>query len=223
MRDSFIMYRSFYEAITDLTKEQQADVWRAICEYSLNFQEIELDGIAKTIFKLIKPQLDANNKRYENGTKPKNKQEKSKTEAKQKQSESELEANNNVNVNENNNENDFVPQTVIENREFAKSFESKPKIKKEEATETLIQDLKVKEMFSRFFKLKEETDLKRVIDEWVFQADLKDTFPMDVTNARTYLKNWCSIRQSHEPAFFKPKSVHSDLTFEQKLRMGLVK
>jgi hypothetical protein len=67
MRDSFIIYRSFYEAICDIDNDSQAQVFKAICEYCLNFQEPELQGIAKTIFKLIKPQLDANNKKYENG------------------------------------------------------------------------------------------------------------------------------------------------------------
>ena len=105
MRDSFIIYRSFYEAICDLDADSQAQVFKAICEYSLNFKEIELTGVAKTIFRLIKPQLDANNKRYENGKQPKTKPEKSETEAKEKQNESETEANKNVNDNVNDNDN----------------------------------------------------------------------------------------------------------------------
>lgn len=126
MRDSFIIYRSFYEAICDLDADSQAQVFKAICEYSLNFTEIELTGIAKTIFKLIKPQLDANNKRFENGKQPKTKPEISKTEAKRKQKESKIEANNNVNdnvnvndnfnLNDNVNENDFkTPKTNFKN------------------------------------------------------------------------------------------------------------
>lgn len=106
MRDSFIIYRSFYEAICDLDADSQAQVFKAICEYSLNFKEIELIGVAKTIFRLIKPQLDANNKRYENGKQPKTKQNESEIEAKDKQNESEIEANKNVNDNNNENENE---------------------------------------------------------------------------------------------------------------------
>ena len=68
-RDSSIFYRSFYEAINDLPDENQLDVYKSIFEYTLNFNEIELNGLARTIFTLIKPQLDANNKRYENGSK----------------------------------------------------------------------------------------------------------------------------------------------------------
>lgn len=104
MRDSFIFYRSFYEAIGDLKSEQQLSIYQAIAEYSLNFNELKLTGVESTIFKLILPQLKANNKRYENGTKAKHKQNKSKTEAKRKQDGSKTEANKNVNVNVNVNE-----------------------------------------------------------------------------------------------------------------------
>jgi hypothetical protein len=68
-RESFIFYRSFYEAIQDLPKENQLELYNAIAQYSLNFEEKTLNGISKTIFKLIKPQLDANNKRFINGKK----------------------------------------------------------------------------------------------------------------------------------------------------------
>lgn len=106
MRDSTIFYRSFYEAIKELNKEAQAEVYDAIFEYSLNFNEIELTGIAKTIFTLIKPQLQANIKRYKNGNEPKEKQKGSKRKAKPKQDTSKGEANANVNDNENKNDND---------------------------------------------------------------------------------------------------------------------
>lgn len=105
MRDSFIIYRSFYDAISDLPKEEQADVYNAICLYSLDRNEPNLTGISATIFKLIKPQLEANYKRFENGKKAKQNQNRSKTEAKPKQKTSKTEANNNVNVNVNDNVN----------------------------------------------------------------------------------------------------------------------
>jgi len=118
MRDSLIFYRSFYEAINELPKETQAEVYHAIFEFSLNFKEVELSGLSKTIFTLIKPQLEANNKRFANGTKPKVKQVESKTEAKQKQDLSKSQANNNNNVNNNknkkDNDNKFTPPTISE-------------------------------------------------------------------------------------------------------------
>jgi|TARA_R100000081_G_C4815549_1_gene174659 hypothetical protein len=63
-RDSYIFYRSFYEAIKELPNENQLEIYNAIAEYSLNFKEVELSGLSKTIFTLIKPQLEANNKRF---------------------------------------------------------------------------------------------------------------------------------------------------------------
>ena len=100
-RDSFIFYRSFYEALQDLPNQQKLEIYDAICNFSLNFHECELKGISSTIFKLIKPQLEANNKRFMNGSKPK----KSKMQAKLKQVKSKTEANNNVNNNVNVNDN----------------------------------------------------------------------------------------------------------------------
>ena len=100
-RDSFIFYRSFYEAIKEIPPEDQLQVYKAISIYALEQKEITLTGIARAIFSLVKPQLDANYKKYENG-----KQKKSKTEANNKQKESKSETNVNVNDNVNVNEND---------------------------------------------------------------------------------------------------------------------
>jgi len=98
-RESFIFYRSFYEAIKELPIKHKSEIYEAIGEYSFNFVEPELTWISKTIWILIKPQLDANNKRFINWCKPKTKQTTSKTEAKQKQSKSKTGTNVKVNVN----------------------------------------------------------------------------------------------------------------------------
>ena len=68
-RDSFIFYRSFYEAINHLPEDQQLQIYKAIASYSLDFKEVNLKGISNAIFTLIKPQLEANKKRYLNGIK----------------------------------------------------------------------------------------------------------------------------------------------------------
>ena len=115
MRDSTIFYRSFYEAIKELSPELQAQVYSAIFEYALNFKETELTGLAKTVFTLVKPQLDANLKRYASGSVPKQKRNGSETEAKAKRKRSEMEAKQKrnrseteANVNDNVNDNDNV-------------------------------------------------------------------------------------------------------------------
>jgi hypothetical protein len=67
MRDSCVFYRSFYEAIKELDDEHQLQIYNAIFQYSLDFQEPELHGISSTVFKLIKPQLESNIRKYRNG------------------------------------------------------------------------------------------------------------------------------------------------------------
>jgi hypothetical protein len=105
-RDSMIFYRSFYESLSGLDPIIKAEVYDAIFEYGLNFQEIEfINPTSKALFTLIKPQLDANIKKWNSGNQPKAKQNKSKTEAKTKHKISKVEANVNDNVNVNDNEN----------------------------------------------------------------------------------------------------------------------
>ena len=107
MRDSSIFYRSFYEAISELPEVNQLEVYKAVFEYTFNFKENELKGLSKTIFTLIKPQLDANNKKFTNGKNggrpPKYKQDETKEEPKNNQNETKSKANVNVNVNVNDN------------------------------------------------------------------------------------------------------------------------
>ena len=107
MRDSIVFYRSFYEAIKEIPLEEQGVVYNAIYGYALDGIEPELNGIAKAIFLLVKPQIDANNNRYENGKKggkPKANQNETKTEPKPNQDVTETEPNENVNVNVNEND-----------------------------------------------------------------------------------------------------------------------
>lgn len=77
MRESVVFYRSFANAIRDLPPDQFKACAMAIINYGLDGIEPEGNGIEKTVFCMAKPQIDANNRRYENGTKggrPKTKQ-----------------------------------------------------------------------------------------------------------------------------------------------------
>lgn len=69
-RESFIFYKSFYEAIKCMPPEVQAEIYPAIMEYALlGKQPQNMSEIAKGMFMLIKPNIDANTTRYENGKK----------------------------------------------------------------------------------------------------------------------------------------------------------
>jgi hypothetical protein len=131
MRNSMIIYRSFFDAIKELPIDQQSIVWSAILDYGLDQIEPKLSGIPNTIFNLIRPQLDANLRRYENGTKPKQKSRAEQTISKAKRMISKMEANDNDNVNDNVNVNTldtpktkqksavvFVPPTIAEMKSF---------------------------------------------------------------------------------------------------------
>tara|TARA_R100000541_G_scaffold22744_1_gene32674 strand:+ start:2066 stop:2725 length:660 start_codon:yes stop_codon:yes gene_type:complete len=69
MRDSFIFYRSYFEATKPLSQDQKAQLYDAICLYSLEQESTDLDPICTAMFSLIKPQIEANYKRFLNGKK----------------------------------------------------------------------------------------------------------------------------------------------------------
>ena len=69
MRESVVFYRSFAEAIKALPKEEQLKALWAVINYGLDGVIPEEHGGHTAIFLMAKPQIDANNKRYQNGTK----------------------------------------------------------------------------------------------------------------------------------------------------------
>lgn len=122
-RESFVFYRSFYEASKFLSNEDKWKLFDMVCQYGLYWNEIETDWPAMWMFLLIKPQLDANNRRYENWCKwwapegnsnavknwkniskqPKNNQNTTKNQPNDNQKQPNVNDNVNVNVNENDN------------------------------------------------------------------------------------------------------------------------
>lgn len=110
-RDSFVFYISFYNAICELPTDMQINLYNAIMRYSFFNEAPELDAVSRAIFKLIRPQIDANNVKYENGCKggqfgkrggaPKGNQ----NARKQPQNNPKTTRNDNVNVNDNVNDN----------------------------------------------------------------------------------------------------------------------
>ena len=110
-RESFIFYKSFYDSIKELAPKEQAQIYNAIFEYQFENKIIDLKGVCKSIFTLILPQLEANNKRYENGKRggrPRQNQNETEIKPKNNQNETKIKPNENDNVNVNENENDNV-------------------------------------------------------------------------------------------------------------------
>ena len=69
-RQQFTFYRSYYDAIQELPKEEQALIVLAVCAYAI--YEAEPQGLtpaASMAFKLIRPTLDSGRKKAESGKK----------------------------------------------------------------------------------------------------------------------------------------------------------
>lgn len=158
-RDSFILYRSFIESLEGLKNDEKLAVYEAISYYALDQKEPKLTGISKSIFTLIRPQLDANHKRYINGCKgaehgklggrPKNKNPK--ITPKKPQNNPKLTPNDNDNVNENKNLNlnknvNNTYQELAEGLKFVLEAKLNRSIKitnwKEDIRKLITQDLK---------------------------------------------------------------------------------
>ena len=76
-RDSFVFYRSFLEGLSQLDDKDRLACYDAITKYGLD-GECNAEGIAAAVIALVKPVIDSNNQKYENGKKggrPKNQTE----------------------------------------------------------------------------------------------------------------------------------------------------
>lgn len=69
MYESYVFYGSFHEACKDLEPSQYGEIMYVLNEYALNgaVPETFKDPIVKMAFTFMKPQIDANNQRKDNG------------------------------------------------------------------------------------------------------------------------------------------------------------
>jgi len=111
-KDSFIVYRSFFDAIEPLSDADQLSLLKQIFEFGLNHNELDLEPLPKAMFSLIKPQLEANHKRWLNGNKGGRPTE---TKPKANQKITKPKPNKNVNVNKNVNKNKNNIDTFVPN------------------------------------------------------------------------------------------------------------
>jgi hypothetical protein len=133
--DSFVVYKSFYEAINNLEKQDdQLELYNAMFEYCLYGNEPNLTGVCSIMWTLIKPQLDSNIKRRIDGKKggaPKgnnNAKKQPKTTIvdlennhRLIQKQPNVNVNENVNVNVNENKRKFTTPTLSEVQEYFKA------------------------------------------------------------------------------------------------------
>lgn len=120
--DSFVFYRSFYEALQNVPKKHRTEVYEAVFAYAFEAREPSLTGVTRALWELIRPQLDASRKRYESakkgaeygklGGRPKKKEPEEKPLKGYETKTPNVNVNDNVNVNENVNVNVNAPDGV---------------------------------------------------------------------------------------------------------------
>lgn len=121
-RKSFVFYESWWEAIKNLPRDVQGDVLTAIVEYGLSGVTTgQLKPITKAMLAIVKPQIDANNQRFENGKqggrpKAESNQNETKEKPTKNQNETEAEPTNVICKNENVNEKKIYPYRDIVDR-----------------------------------------------------------------------------------------------------------
>ena len=113
-KESFVFYRSFFEALQDLKDKERLKVYDAICDLALNENDTKLTGIAKTIFTLIRPQILSNTKKYKDGQKGAQYGKLGGRPKKEKTPVGLLKETPNENVNENVNVNDNVSDSCVD-------------------------------------------------------------------------------------------------------------
>lgn len=131
MKDSFVFYKSFYDAIKQIPEEYQLELYNAILQYSLEgIEPSDLSNIANAMFTLIKPNIDSSQSRYESsvengkkggapiGNQNARKQPKNNLETTQKQPKNNL--NDNVNDNDNDNVNVIKEKNIKKRKVFQK-------------------------------------------------------------------------------------------------------
>lgn len=196
MNDSFVFYRSYYEAIKELSVEDQSKLFIAICEYALDDKVPELDGIAKIIFTLIKPNIDGANKRYrasvENGKKggrpPKKKPSENLDETQEKPNEN---LNYNYNYDLNDNDNDETMQ------EMSVCVPSSPKTKKSDEKKLLIEEFeKLWEIYPK--KQGKANALKKYIEYRTAKDETYCTFEEVLSGIENYNREIKATKKSYQ-------------------------
>lgn len=221
MRESFIFYASFYEALKELPNELRLEIFDAVCEFSLNGKEPELTGVARAIFALIRPQIAANFARYENGckggrpkteTKPNENQNQTETKPNENQVGTNSKPNDNVNENVNVKENPpLSPLTRGEGDEKnakIEFFEKYPALNVKRCKDdgidytVLIREFEQSAMLRGMYSFSKVVSMYTAIERGDFRDKPKASAnpAVDAANARSAREKWYADRQAQAEA-----------------------
>jgi len=202
MRDSFIFYRSFQSSIKHLDPSEQLEVFHAIVAFALDQDESQMSRYAQAVWEGIKPQLIANQRKYEagcKGGKPKANQGLTKTEPKANQdlTKGKPKANLMYNVNENENDNENENEGTNKFDAFWSAYPRKT------------DKVKAKRSFLRLTKTEQELAVSNI------QRLYSETPAQFIPHPSTYLngKRWEDQAIDRKPNFVKPSDDDSLPTF----------
>ena len=205
IRDSFIFYKSFRDALQEVSEDVRLQIYDAIVDYSLGITDkIEFRGIAKIAWLLIKPQLDANIKRYKNGSKggaPKGNHNARKTTEKQPKNNlllnektTEKQPNKTVNENVNENENENVKEKSVCKKETIHTHTQPDNFPNPDNHEQrLIQSMRNAPMWQedlcRCYKIT-QTQLQEHIEQFSAECRAKQTTHQNDRDIRSHFFDW---------------------------------
>ena len=189
MRNSFVFYGSWWEAIKNLPRDVQGDVLTAIVEYGLTGETTEqLKPIAKAMLAMAKVQIDINNQRFENGKKggrkkTKYNQTETKTEPNKNQTETKTEPNKNDNVNDNDIK-ENTPNGV--QKKAPTPFENLQSWMKENTPNVMKLQKQVTE--EQYKKIREKYSYQQLVDILLAMENYKDLTKKYTSVYLTFLK-----------------------------------
>lgn len=143
MVEGFVFYKSFADAVDTLPAEQYKAIVQAVCHYAIyGVVPEDLDPVSLAIFTLMRPQIDANNKRREAGRKGGEAKE-STTEANAKQIEANVKQNkaNGSKPEANTKQSEAKEKDKVKDKEKVKERVSKDTPKKDETPEAFVDGL----------------------------------------------------------------------------------
>ena len=221
-RDSFIFYRSFYEAMQEIGETECGKLLKIVCRYALDGEQPngDTDPMLKALFLLLKPQIDKNNARYENGCKggeygtkggrPKNpKQTPSKPQANPKQT-----PNDNDNDNDNDNVNDLSTTTTRAHTHThegeGSEFASTEKFYIELKTELLGDTNTAAQMQMHYGKTRGE--MLRYLDAFHRNQQIEGNSHSNRSDYRKHFNSWMQIqvREGQQPELAAKQTYKSE-------------
>ena len=235
-RESFIFYRSFADMLKNLNDENRLRLLDVILDYALDGKEPKEDGLVGAVFALIKPQIDANNRRYVNGSKggrkPKQNLDVTETEPKRnlkgtekepkpnrKRTETEpnvnvnVNVNDNVNVNENDNVNDLA-KLVIDylNKKLGSAYRY---------SETSLRPIRAR--LREGYTLEDcKVVINRKYDDWIHDSKMKAYLRPETLFSPKFEGYLNKTDRSNLPGFMKEErkdQIASDADIEEVARM----